>query len=144
MSNITQAHNSFPVMSDEMVARVRGWEEKSLLEQQLDIPIRHTLHGGMYARTVFVPAGVLITGALIKIATLLIAQGNVLVYIGSDTIELEGYNIIPASAGRKQAFLAKTDAYLTMVFPSNAETVAEAEEEFTDEADKLASRKGNG
>ena len=44
------------------------------------------------------------------------------------------------AAGRKQAFLAITDTALTTTFPTAAVTVEEAEAEFTDETDLLASR----
>ena len=144
MNNLAPVRAHIPAMSEEEVGKVQQLERFILSIPQIEIPVTHTLHGGMYARTILLPAGAIITGALIKIATLLIAQGNALMYIGSSTVELQGYNVIPASAGRKQAFIAKTDTYLTMVFPSSAQTVEEAEDEFTDEADKLASRKGNG
>ena len=105
------------------------------------IPTSHTLHGGMYARTVLVPAGVVITGALIKVATTLILSGSVKMYSGDEMVELTGYNVIAAAAGRKSAFLAVTDTHLTMVFPTSAATVAEAEAEFTDQCDVLLSRR---
>jgi hypothetical protein len=129
-------------MNDDSVNKVRSLESLSLKSlPQVEINTSHIIHGGMYARTIMIPAGVMLTGALIKIATLLIVQGNVLVYIGDETIELSGYNVLPASANRKQAFLAKTDTYITMIFPSNAKDVETAEMEFTDEADILISRK---
>lgn len=131
-----------PAMNDDSVNKVRSLESLSLKSlPQVEINTSHIIHGGMYARTIMIPAGVMLTGALIKIATLLIVQGNVLVYIGDETIELSGYNVLPASANRKQAFLAKTDTYITMIFPSNAKDVETAEMEFTDEADILISRK---
>ena len=83
----------------------------------------------------------MLTGALIKIATLLIAHGDVEVFIGDSTLELNGYNVLPASANRKQAFMTKSETHLTMVFPSQAKTVEEAENEFTDEVDALMSRR---
>ena len=36
--------------------------------RQVPIETRHVLHAGMYARTICIPAGVLITGALVKVA----------------------------------------------------------------------------
>ena len=110
---------------------------------QVEIDTSHIIHGGMYARTIMIPAGVMLTGALIKIATLLIVQGDVLVYIGDKTIELTGYNVLPASANRKQAFFAKTNTFLTMIFPSQATDIESAELEFTDETNMLISRKNS-
>jgi hypothetical protein len=144
MAGELQFHSHVPAMSDESIAKVQAVENYSAKElPQIDIDTLHVIHGGMYSRTVLIPAGVLITGALIKIATLLIIQGDVLVYIGDKTIELSGYNVLPASSHRKQAFLAKTDTHLTMIFPSDASTIEEAETQFTDEVDALMSRKNS-
>lgn len=88
-----------------------------------------------------VPAGCMITGALIKIPTILVISGDVIAYIGEETVELSGYNVIQAYAHRKQAFVAVTDTFLTMVFPTSATDIESAESEFTDETEKLITRK---
>lgn len=129
-------------MSPETVEKVRQLETSLASMPQVDIRTEHLIHGGMYARTVRIPAGVVLTGALIKRATVLIVSGEVTVFTGSDTLELSGFHVLPGSAGRKQAFLAQADTCLTMLFPSSAQTVAEAETEFTDEAHLLLSRHG--
>lgn len=134
---------SIPAMHPEAIAKVRRLEVENLERDQIRLPVQDTLHGGMYVRTVFIPAGVLLTGALIKVPTVVIVQGSVTVYIGGGSADFEGYNILPASAGRKQAFLAITDTYVSMMFPTKATTVEEAEREFTDEHEQLASRRDN-
>lgn len=131
-----------PAMAPADIDKVRALEAEVLQAPQVDIPTRHVLHGGMYARTIRIPAGVLLTGALIKIPTVLVLDGDVTVFVGTKTIRLEGRHVLPASAGRKQAFLAHADTELTMLFPTHATTVEEAEAEFTDEADRLMSRHG--
>ncbi len=134
---------SLPAMNGEAIDRVRSLESLAMQAPQVEIDTSHIIHGGMYARTIMIPAGVMLTGALIKIATLLIVQGDVLVYIGDKTIELTGYNVLPASANRKQAFFAKTNTFLTMIFPSQATDIESAELEFTDETNMLISRKNS-
>lgn len=134
------ASTQIAAMSEAAVDQVRRLEEALLDSPQFEIPTEHVLHAGMYSRTVRIPAGVVITGALIKIATLLIVNGDVSVFTGGETLRLTGYHVIPASAGRKQAFIAHADTTLTMLFPSQAATVEQAEAEFTDEADLLLSR----
>ena len=106
---------------------------------QINLVTHHVLHAGMYARTIRMPADTVITGALIKIPTVLILSGDATV-ISDETIRLSGYGVIPASAHRKQVFIAHADTDLTMIFPTNAKTVEEAEAEFTDEVDLLISR----
>lgn len=140
------AHPSaiLPSMTDAAVDLVRMAEEKALELPQFDLPVKHSLHAGMYARTVTIPAGVAITGAHIKIPTILIVDGHCDVFTGAETVVLEGRHVIQASANRKQAFLAHTDTHLTMLFPTSATTVEQAENEFTDEADMLQSRRPQG
>ena len=129
-----------PAMSAQAIRAVRALEERVLSLPQVKIETRHVLHAGMYARTVCVPAGVLITGAHITIPTLLIVSGHATLFIGGEDVELKGYAVVPASAGRKQAIYAHADTLLTMLFPTAARTVEEAEQEFTDEPERLCSR----
>lgn len=128
-------------MSDQAVAQVRALETLALQLPQIEIETQHTLHAGMYARTVKVPKDMMITGALVRIPTVLIVAGDCLMYTEDGTISLRGYHVFQAAAHRKQAFVAREDTWITMMFPTAAQTVAEAEEEFTAEADLLVSRR---
>lgn len=130
-----------PPMKLDAVAHVRELEALSLTCDQLVIPTQHIIHGGMYARTVTIPKGAMLTGALVEIPTMLIVAGHCLVFIGEESIEVKGYHCFAAATGRKQAFNALEDTHITMLFPTTAKTVAEAEDWFTDEAHLLFSRK---
>lgn len=141
MNELVHSSQHIPSMTSEMIDKVRKLESYSLDMPQIDVATSHLIHAGMYARTIVIPANIMITGALIKIATIIIVQGDVIMYIGDESIELHGYNVIPAQPNRKQAFIAKTDTYLTMIFPSDAKNIYDAEDQFTDEADMLISRK---
>ena len=129
-----------PTMSLASVDVVSRLAEEARKIPQVQIKITHVLHAGTYARTAHIPAGVMITGVLIKIPTILIVSGECLVYIGDDVRELRGYNVLSANAHRKQVFIAKSDTDMTMFFASSAKTVEEAEEEFTNEYENLFSR----
>lgn len=144
MNDLTIAAPSFPAMSAADVEKVGRLETNLRDMEQVPIQTTHHFHAGLYARTIRIPKGVVITGALIRIPTMLIVSGHVTVFIGGDTIELRGYHVLPASAGRKQVFLAHADTDLTMLFPSRAETVEEAEAEFTNETELLMSREQPG
>lgn len=128
-------------MSEEAVGMVGRLEAELMAGPQPSISTEHLIHAGMYSRTVRIPAGVVITGALIKLATVLILSGRAAVFTGDSVQELSGYHVIPGSAGRKQAFLAHEETVLTMIFPSNAATIEEAENEFTEQAGSLLSRR---
>ncbi len=141
MADLVTAQPRITPMSDAAIARVRRLEGLARALPQVAVATDHVLHGGLYARTVRVPAGVVITGALIKIPTLLIVQGEAIVHVDGEPLRLQGYTVLPASAGRKQAIVALTDTHLTMVFPSTAGTIDEAERQFTDDVEMLSSRR---
>lgn len=145
-----------PATPPEALERINDVERFLLGLDQVEVPTRHLIHAGMYARTIEMLPGVVLTGALMKRATLVIVAGSAVVLAGDDHpsdedlplgwsgckwIELEGYNVIPASAGRKQVFVARSEVTITMVFPTRARTVEEAEAEFTDDAARLLSRR---
>lgn len=122
------------------VGTVRMVETFMRGHEQTTLPVRHVLHAGLYARSVTVPAGVMITGALVKIPTVLIVSGDCGIWLGNEFLRVKGYRVFSAGAHRKQIFIAKSDTDLTMCFPTDAKTVREAEEQFTDEAHLLQNR----
>ena len=136
--------NEIVPMTNEAIEKVRIFEAMLATLPQVNIETDHVFHAGVYSRTVMIPAGIAITGVVIKIPTLLIVSGNAIVYIGGESKELIGYHIIKGGANRKQAFFAREDTMLTMIFASNAETIEDAENEFTDEAEMLITRKEKG
>jgi hypothetical protein len=142
MGEVVAEFPRIAAMSPVALDKVRQLEERAAAMPQAEIITHHVLHGGVYARSIRIPAGVMITGALVKVATVLIVDGDVLAYIGTDEpLRLTGWQVLPASAGRKQAFVALADTDMTAIFPTRARTVEEAEAEFTDELDILMSRK---
>lgn len=100
----------------------------------------HIIHGGMYIRTLNLPANVDMMGSLILKATVLIVCGSCSMLAGDERVELNGYNVLPGCAGRKQLFTTRSPVVMTMIFPTSARTVKEAENEVFAEADLLQSR----
>lgn len=140
MSTALTLGAALPPTSPEALSRLAAVQEVLLRGEQIAIRTEHVLHGGMYARTVRLPAGTVITGALIKVPTMLIVEGDCKVLVNDEWGELSGYNVFPASAGRKQVFVALSETRITMLFPTRAQTVDQAEKEFTDEWELLVSR----
>ena len=130
-----------PAMSASEIANVTALEKRVLSLPQVEIHTLHVLHAGMYSRTIFIPAKILLTGALIKIPTLLTICGDVLVNLGDEGTRIAGTAVLPASAGRKQVFVTYAATTVTMSFPTKAKTIEEAEAEFTDDTDLLFSRR---
>ncbi|MDB5487091.1 MAG: phage protein [Reyranella sp.] len=137
----TPAPLAIAAMSPAAIDRVRQLETLAMALPQIAIGTDHVFHAGVYARTIKVPAGVMITGVLIKIPTLLIVHGDAIVHVEDGPLELHGYNVVPACAGRKQAFVALTDTHLTMIFATEVVDIDAAERQFTDELDKLTTRR---
>ena len=141
MSAVAAPGPRLPAMASDALVRVRALEGELAALPQVEIPTSHLFHAEIYARTIRIPAGVALTGALIKVPTVLMFSGHATVFMGDRAVDLRGYHVLPASAGRKQAFLAHADTDLTMLFPSAAQSVAEAEAEFADEVDLLLSHR---
>lgn len=107
----------------------------------VDVTTEHLLHAGMYIRTIRFKAGTVSVGSRIKRSTLLIVNGSCSVLTNDGWLHFEGYNVIPGFAGRKMLRACHTDCELTMIFPTQATTVEEAEAEVFAEADILLSRR---
>ena len=127
--------------SPAAIDRLAKAQARILEFPQVEIATEHLLHGGMYSRTIRLRPGVVLMGSLIRLATVLILHGDCTVTNGNERFDLTGYNVLPGCARRKQMFLTRGPVEMTMVFPTSAKTVAEAEEEVFAEADQLISRK---
>jgi hypothetical protein len=127
-------------MGDKILAPLLETQEKLLSLPQIEVDTEHIIHGGMYIRTIRIAPEVVLMGALVKVSTVLIVSGKTAVFTGEGWIELDGYHVIPACAGRKQIFVTREETSITMIFRTDAKTVAQAEEEFTSEAEALMSR----
>jgi len=140
VNEITIAETSIKPMSVESIDKVFELEGVAKTMDQVDLITWHVLHGGVYSRTIMIPAGTCLTGALVKVATTLTVCGDIIVFANERENRLTGYNVIPASANRKQAFIAVTDTHLTMSFATSSKDIAACEQEFTDQACELMSR----
>ena len=140
MSSLVTVGPRITAMGPSALAKIQVLEDELKKLPQLDLETTHIIHGGIYSRTIMLPAGYALTGALIEVPTMVIVHGDAAVYANDDVLNLSGYNIIPASKGRKQAFVAVSDTIITMMFPTTAKTVEDAEREFTKDADELMSR----
>ena len=141
MRSLQAALDNIPAMGNAALNNVRVLEQFVRAAPQYAVETHHVIHGGMYCRTIMLPAGHILTGALVKVPTLLTINGQVTVYLGdSGSVEISGHAVLPARPGRKQALVSLTDTHISMVFATNAQSVEEAEGLMTDEADSLMSR----
>lgn len=124
----------------EALEKINRVEAKMRSMPQIHLQTEHVFHAGMYARTVRLAARVALTSVLIKVPTMIVIHGTCRVYAGDAWRDLEGFHVIPASAGRKMIYVTAKPTEITMIFPSNAKSVEEAEREFTDDSELLLSR----
>lgn len=144
MSQLATIGNTLPAATPAILEKIAVVESNVMETAQIEIQTEHILHGGMYSRTVRLDPNVLIVGALMKVPTVLIVNGSVKMLAGETWHRLEGYNVMPAQAGRKQIFISEGPVEITMIFPTKAKSVEDAEAEFTDETGKLLSRRQDG
>lgn len=141
MNNTLVSKKTILPMSNAEIAIMK--EAESYVRENLDkvkCITNHTLHAGIYTRTLFLPKGCTVVGVVIKLDTTLILSGNMNIFIGKEVKHIKGIDIIPTKANRKQMFYALEDSFITMSFCTTARTVEEAEIEMTDEVDNLQSR----
>lgn len=138
---IAEQKNIIRPMDERALARVRSIESAMMALDQVQMPVHHTIHGGVYTRSVRIPVGVMLAGALIKVPTTIIVNGDVTVWANDQTMRVRGYRVLVGSVGRKQVFVAHCDTDMTMMFATSATSVDEAEREFTDEWELLMSRR---
>lgn len=134
------ALNALPPTPPAVIERIREVESRMREFDQAELWTEHVLHAGLYARTLRLPASCLIVSVLVKIPTMLCVHGRAWVFAGEIWQRIDSYQAFPAMGGRKQIYLTETPTEITMLFRTGARTVAEAEAEFTDEADSLLSR----
>lgn len=144
MKALTVPGNVLPATAPEWLPKLAAVEAKMRTMPQITPRMEHLLHAGMYARTCRVNAGDAFVSVMIKVPTVLIVNGWARVFAGDCWYEVEGYRVIPASAMRKMIYVIHKPTEITMIFPTDAATVEEAEAEFTDEAANLLSREQGG
>lgn len=140
MNSLVAIQSRIPPSSESALSKAFLLQEHLLKLPQEDITTHHVLHGGAYVRTIKIRKNIVLTGALIKVPTTLIVDGDVSVYLDDEAKRLTGFHVLAASAHRKQAFIAHEDTMLTMIFATDAKNIEQAEAQFTDEHESLLSR----
>jgi hypothetical protein len=130
-------------MAEQSIERVKALRAAAFDEQpEVPVPTLHEIHGGVYTRIVFVPAGTTLHGTQLNKATTLFVVGHAEIYTGEpENLVVRGFNSILGSAGRAQSIRAISDVHLAMVMATERQTLDEVEREMTDEYELLASRR---
>ena len=132
-----------PSSSDDvaMIMRMRDRIDELSIDSPCEFPTEDMLHAGCYVRTCVCPAGSILAGAVIKVPTVVIVHGDCTVTTGSKTLHIDGFAVLKGAAGRASVWRATTETTISMVYASQAVSCEAAEEEFTDEYEKLLTRR---
>jgi hypothetical protein len=92
-------------------------EEAMLQHEQLDLPVNHHFMFGNYARELFIPAGVLLTGKIHKYPQLnILIRGEITVLIGDRVHRLKAPYMVRSPAGIKRiAYTHEDTVWLTIL-----------------------------
>ena len=142
VTNSSHANMAIRTGSAPSQDKIRALEAEMLKAPQVDVETTHLIHAGMYARTVKILAGTLVTGVPMSDDHVCIISGDITVTAGDDVIRFTGYNVIPASRGLKRIVYAHQETSWTAIFKSGATNVDDAEIEMSAEYNKLQSRGG--
>jgi hypothetical protein len=122
--------------------KVRAMEDYMLQFPQVDLSTTHLVFGGMYARTILIPAGTMLTGALTELANICVMCGDITVTTDDGTKRLTGFHVLAAKPGAKRAGIAHSDTYWTTLIPTDLTDITDIEESMTTEAAGLQTRRG--
>jgi hypothetical protein len=125
-------------MMDELVIfrkqlDLKELENELLKLDQVEIPTEHQFMGGIYLRSISVPAGTLIIGKRHRNETCnILLSGIMSIYIGEDqpTKRLTGPCIFRSDPGSKKMGYAHTDCVFMNLHPTNETDLDKIEAEF--------------
>lgn len=120
---------------------VRRLERALLQLPQVDLPTEHIMHGGLSARTITIPAGTVLTGALTRLDNVCVVCGDITVTTDDGVRRLTGVHVIPASAGAKRAGVAHADTTWVTLHRTDLQGAEAIEDEMSSESAQLLTRR---
>ncbi|MFZ6733777.1 hypothetical protein ACO0LG_17755 [Undibacterium sp. Ji42W] len=108
---------------------------------QIDLNTEHCLSGGMYARTIHIPAGTVLVGTTHKKDHLNVVCGDISVSTDDGMRRITGYCVLPTKAGMKRVGFAHADTVWTTVCRTDLLVIEEIEDELVVQSDQLQTRK---
>ncbi|MFZ5565989.1 MAG: hypothetical protein ACOY95_03200 [Pseudomonadota bacterium] len=121
--------------------KVKALEEFALQQPQVDLQTSHVVHGGMCARTIIIPAGTVMTGALLNKDNIIVMVGDLIVTTAEGLRRLTGYHVLPVAKGFKRAGVILQDTYWTTFVRTDKTEIRDIEDEMTDESAQLQTRR---
>lgn len=121
-------------------AQIERLENEILKAPQVDLRTTHALAGGVYARTIFIPAGTILTGAAHKRDHINVMQGDITVWTEAGMRRLTGHHVLPTRAGAKRAGFAHADTWWTTLCATELTDINAIEDELVEQPERLQTR----
>lgn len=128
----------FSLMPDPDSVREAERVFEQLPQVRLETEMR--LFGGLGVRTIFIPAGTVLTGAETELDNVCFVCGDITVTTDEGPVRLTGFRVISAHAGFKRAGYAHADTWWATAWRTDQTDIEAAEDEMTAEADRLQTR----
>ena len=144
---------SAPDMDLELLPNIPSRDQIDRLESHLlnaeaqgygvEMETWHHFADGLVARTVFIPAGTVLTGAVHKEEHMNVCFGDIEVWTEQGMKRLTGYNVIPSLPGTKRVGRTFGDTWWTTVHlnPQNERDIAKLEDALIEDPSGLQSRR---
>jgi hypothetical protein len=115
----------------DMRTRVLAFEREQLKKPQVEIPVEHNFFPGGYARTIRVPAGTELTGAIHKYQNFnLLVSGELLIIAEDGPMHLKAPAQFWSPPGTKRVGVMLTDVVWTTLFATEMTDVPAILEHF--------------
>lgn len=124
----------------DMRAKVERLEAEVGKLPQVCLRTEHVLSGGMYARTITIPAGVVLTGAAHRTDHLCVMVGDIEVLTDEGPKRLTGQHVLATKAGMKRAGYAHAETRWTTICRTDKTDLADIEAELVEEPERLQTR----
>lgn len=132
-----------PLMGEEARRQVECLQEAGLSlppEHKAVFETLHHLKGGIYARTIAIPAGHWLVGAVHKKDHINVVAGDISVLTEEGVKRITGFHVLPTTAGVKRAGYAHATTYWTTLVRTDETALDAIEDDITTEGPLLQSR----
>lgn len=109
-------------------------------EPEIPITTFHLFHAGMYHRTILVPKGREVVGAMLRRATTLVVCGDAAI-LAAEPIRVKGYAVLAGLEGRQTGLVTYEDTWFTMIVPTSHTTVEAIDAEMVEAGQPLFAHK---
>ena len=96
--------------------KIFDWENLVKRYEQIELKVKHIFSHGVYARELYIPAGVILTEQIHKFENLnILSKGSMLVSVDGDMIEVTAPFTVVSPPGTKRIAQAITDCIWTTI-----------------------------